>query len=77
MRPRLVAGWVVIDHDGPDVATIHIAVGEADDWKAAFRDFGENGQRIVQVRPPADLTGQVLVWLRVDGAVTGPRPLSL
>ncbi len=77
MRPRLVAGWIVVDYDGADVATIHIAVGAADDWKPAFRDYGENGQRIVQVRPPADLAGRALVWLRVDGAVTGPGALNL
>ncbi len=77
MRPRLVAGWIVVDYDGADVATIHIAVGDPDDWRPAFRDYGDDGQRIVQVRPPADVTGRALVWLRVDGAVTGPGALNL
>ncbi|MDQ3343840.1 MAG: hypothetical protein M3524_09755 [Actinomycetota bacterium] len=76
MRPRLVGGWVVVDYAGSDGATIHLAVGSADDWRPAFRDY-ENGQRVVQVRPPADLAGRALVWLRVDGAVTGPGAVNL
>jgi hypothetical protein len=79
MRPRLVNGWLVVDYDGADSATIHIAAAASspgdDDWRPAFRDYVD-GQRVVQVRPP-NLTGRVLVWLRVDGVVTGPSSVNL
>lgn len=77
MRPRLKDGWLVIDYDGADSATIHIATGTVENWQPAFRDFGEDGQRVVQIRPPADVDGRVLVWLRVNGAVTGPGAMTL
>ncbi len=80
MRSRLVNGWLVVDFDGDDSATIHIAAAAAsspgdDDWQPAFRDYVD-GHRVVQIRPP-ELTGRVLVWLRVNGVVTGPGVVNL
>lgn len=76
MRPRYVDGWVTIDHEADAAGTVEIAVGDPDAWVHAYRDL-EDGKRVLRVRPAAELTGRVLVWLRVNGAVTGPGTVTL
>ncbi len=65
-RATLTDGWLVVPYRGPDMATVHLAVGG--EWRPAFRDW-HNGQRVAKVRPPVT-RGRVSVRLSVDGQIT-------
>lgn len=75
MRASIRDGWVVVPYTGHDLATVHIAVGDRNDWRPAFLDWVD-GQRVAQIRPPA-VRGQVGVWLRVGETVTPAGRITL
>ncbi|MEU0469937.1 hypothetical protein ABZ215_38570 [Amycolatopsis sp. NPDC006131] len=69
MSVRLEDGWVRIGYDGSERARVLLAVGDQNDWRPAYFHWSD-GQRVVQVRPPAGRVGKTFVWLSVDGQVT-------
>lgn len=78
--PRLDRSWVTVPYRGRDLATVHLAVVERrpvpGDWRPGFLDHDSTGARVAKVRVPG-VSGQVQVWLRVDGAVSHVGSLTL
>lgn len=78
MRPSasIRDGWIVVPYTGHDLATVHIAVGDRNDWQPAFLDW-VGDQRVAKIRPPTSAGRQVSVWLRVGDTVTPAGRITL
>lgn len=66
MNARVEQGWIVVDCDAPDVATVELGLDPAK-LQPAFRDYSATGVRVAQIRVPAEATGRVRVYIKVDG----------
>lgn len=67
-RARLSGGWVVVPYNGDDGSVVEIAVGDPSEFRPAYLAWRDT-ERVAQVRP-GPVTGDVAVWLRVDGVAT-------
>lgn len=83
LRTGMDGAWLEVDCDAHDRALVYVAVtptGTAEpvaaEWRDAYRDWGDRGQRVAKIRPP--MRGNVMVWLKVDGnAIRLSKPVSL
>lgn len=77
MNPRVVNGWLVVDTDAPDQASVEIALltKNSKAFTKAFRDY-DNGVRVAKIKLSGQ-AGRAVVYLRVNGVETMAGNLTI
>jgi hypothetical protein len=74
VSPHIENGWLIVDCDAPDTASVELALGRGD-FVPAFRDY-DSGKRVAKARL-VEGRGRTRVMVRVNGKVFEAGVISL